>query len=148
MKRKVKYKNFDHTLTVALLGDYSQNVPKSKCTFVESKFTQVRSKLTQVESNVPIVYLYNLICVQINRNYVFIILKIFNSAFFFNLPYMIKTNDTTYNIAKSVKCLVIKSRKIKLLLTKKKKKNGYLKIFIHHYKNMFLYVKKTKHQHI
>ena len=55
MKRKVKYQNFDHILTVALLGDYSQNVPKPKrtqvkCTFVETKFTQVRSKLTQVES--------------------------------------------------------------------------------------------------
>ena len=28
----------------------NQNVPKSKCTLVESKFAQVRSKLTQVES--------------------------------------------------------------------------------------------------
>ena len=55
MKRKVKYKNFDRILTVALLGDYSQNVPKQKRTqvkmyLVETKFTQVRSKLTQVES--------------------------------------------------------------------------------------------------
>ena len=50
MKRKVKYRNYDPTLTVALLGDYSQNVPKPKRTLVESKFTQVRSKLTQVES--------------------------------------------------------------------------------------------------
>ena len=50
MKHKVKYKNFDRILTVALLGDYSQNVPKSNCTFVETKFTQVRSKLTQVVS--------------------------------------------------------------------------------------------------
>ena len=30
MKRKVKYSNYDRTLTVALLGDYSQNVPKPK----------------------------------------------------------------------------------------------------------------------
>ena len=55
MKREVKYKNFDHILTVALLGDYSQNVPKPKRTqfkmyLQETKFTQVRSKLTQVES--------------------------------------------------------------------------------------------------
>ena len=37
MKRKVKYKNFDHNhiLTVALLGDYSQNVPKPKRTQVK-----------------------------------------------------------------------------------------------------------------
>ena len=69
---------------------------------------------------------------------------------------MIKTNDTTYNIAKSVKCLVIKSH-LSLFLNedivtfnekkkKKKKPNGYLKIFIHHYKNMFYvdYVKKEQ----
>ena len=30
MKRKVKYKNFDRILTVALLVDYSQNVPNPK----------------------------------------------------------------------------------------------------------------------
>ena len=31
----------------------------------------------------------------------------------------------------------------------KRKKNGYLKIFIHHYKNMFIYLKKKhKHKHI
>ena len=35
MKRKVKYKNFDRILTVALLGDYSQNVPKPKRTLVK-----------------------------------------------------------------------------------------------------------------
>ena len=35
MKRKVKYKNFDCILTVVLLGDYSQNVPKPKCTQVK-----------------------------------------------------------------------------------------------------------------
>ena len=28
MKCKVKYRNYDRTLTVALLGDYCQNVPK------------------------------------------------------------------------------------------------------------------------
>ena len=28
MKRKVNYKNYDRILTVALLGDYSLNVPK------------------------------------------------------------------------------------------------------------------------
>ena len=35
MKRKVKYKNFACILTVALLEDYSQNVPKPKCTQVK-----------------------------------------------------------------------------------------------------------------
>ena len=59
---------------------------------------------------------------------------------------MIKTNDTTYNIAKSVKCLVIKSHRSFFLKEEKvafnKKKNGYLKIFIHHYKNMFYIFKK------
>ena len=35
MKRKVKNKNFDRILTVALLGDYSQNVPKPKRTQVK-----------------------------------------------------------------------------------------------------------------
>ena len=35
MKRKVKYKNFDRILTVALLGDYSQNIPKPKRTQVK-----------------------------------------------------------------------------------------------------------------
>ena len=35
MKCKVKYKNFDRILTVALLGDYSQNVPKPKRTQVK-----------------------------------------------------------------------------------------------------------------
>ena len=57
---------------------------------------------------------------------------------------MIKTNDTAYNMAKSVKCLVIKShlsfflKEVKVAFNEKKKKktNGYLKIFIHHYKNM------------
>ena len=59
MKRKVKYRNYNHTLTVALLGDYSQNVPKPKRTKVktypygvkiyssEVKTTQVESKRTQ-----------------------------------------------------------------------------------------------------
>ena len=61
---------------------------------------------------------------------------------------MIKTNDTTYNIAKSVKCLVIKShlyfflKEEKVAFNEKKKKIGYLKIFIHHYKNMFYILKK------
>ena len=64
---------------------------------------------------------------------------------------MIKTNDTTYNIAKSVKCLVIKSHlsfflkedKVAFNEKKKKKTNAYLKIFIHHYKNMFYIFKKN-----
>ena len=70
MKRKVKYKNFDRILTVALLGDYSQNVPKPKRTQVKmyvrgdniyfswrSKLTQVESKRTQcVAQNVPMIF--------------------------------------------------------------------------------------------
>ena len=62
---------------------------------------------------------------------------------------MIKTSDTTYNIAKSVKCLVIKSHLSFFLKEDKvafneQKANGYLKIFIHHYKNMFnIFKKKT-----
>ena len=61
---------------------------------------------------------------------------------------MIKTNDTTYNIAKSVKCLVIKShlsfflKEDKVAFNEKKKTNGYLKIFIHHCKNTFYILKK------
>ena len=35
MKHKVKYKNFDRILTVALFGDYSQNIPKPKRTQVK-----------------------------------------------------------------------------------------------------------------
>ena len=55
MKRKVKYKNFDRILTVALLGDYSQNVPKPKRTQVKmylcgDKIYSSEVKLTQVES--------------------------------------------------------------------------------------------------
>ena len=36
MKRKVKYRNYDRTLTVALLGYYSQNLPKPKRTQVKT----------------------------------------------------------------------------------------------------------------
>ena len=35
MKCKVKYKNFDRILTIALLGDYSKKVPKPKRTQVK-----------------------------------------------------------------------------------------------------------------
>ena len=67
---------------------------------------------------------------------------------------MIKTNDTTYNIAKSVKCFVIKSHLSFFFFLKEdkvafneKKTYGYLKIFIHHYKNMFyIFKKENKHQ--
>ena len=37
----------------------------------------------------------------------------------------------------------------KVAFNEKKKKNGYLKIFIHRYKNMFyIFKKKHKHHHI
>ena len=64
---------------------------------------------------------------------------------------MIKTNDTTYNIAKSVKCLVIKSH-LSLFLKEDKvafnEKNQldtlkYLSIII---KICFIYEKKKKKQ--
>ena len=63
---------------------------------------------------------------------------------------MIKTNDETYNIAKSVKCLVIKSHLFFFFLKEdkvainEKKHIGYLKIFFHHYKNMFYMYKEKK----
>ena len=63
---------------------------------------------------------------------------------------MIKTNDETYNIAKSVKCLVIKSHlfffffKEDKVAINEKKHIGYLKIFFHHYKNMFYMYKEKK----
>ena len=65
MKRKVKYKNFNRTLTVALLGDYSQNVPKSERTQVKNvplwslNLLKWGQNLPKWSQNVPIVYLYN-----------------------------------------------------------------------------------------
>ena len=95
MKRKVKYRSFDHTLTVALLGDYSQNVPKPKRTQVKMYLSGVKIYSSEVKTNPNGVKTYPVcsqivshdicitsICVQINRNYVFIILMIFNSALF------------------------------------------------------------------
>ena len=67
MKRKVKYRNYDRKLIVALFGNYSQNVPKPKRTLVESKFTQMRSKLTQAESKRTHDICLTSVCVQINR---------------------------------------------------------------------------------
>ena len=95
MKRKVKYKNFDRILTVALLGDYSQNVPKPKCTQVKMYLREDKIYSSEVKTypsgvktypvcsqNVPMIFVLTSNCVQINRNYVFIILKIFNSDLF------------------------------------------------------------------
>ena len=50
MKQKVKYKNFDRTLTVALLGDYSQNVPKSKRTQVKMYLRGVKIHSSEVKT--------------------------------------------------------------------------------------------------
>ena len=68
---------------------------------------------------------------------------------------MIKSNDETYNIVKSVKYLVIKSHlsffffKEDKVAIDEKKHSGYIKIFIHHYKNLFyIHIKTHKHQHI
>ena len=100
MKRKVKYRNFDRTLTVALLGGLkskrtqtktypSKNVPEWSQNLLK------RGKnLPKLSQNVPSVLsrCTHDICrtsirLQINRNYVpvlcIIILKIFNSALFF-----------------------------------------------------------------
>ena len=88
MKRKVKYKKFDRTLTVAPLGDYSQNVRKPKCTQVKMYLRGVKIYSSEIKTHPSGVKTYPLcicitsICVQINRNYVFIILKILNSALF------------------------------------------------------------------
>ena len=73
---------------------------------------------------------------------------------------MIKSNDETYNIVKSFKCLVIKSHLFffffffkgdKVAINEKKHIYiyGYIKIFIHHYKKLFyIHIKTHKHQHI
>ena len=67
---------------------------------------------------------------------------------------MIKTNDTTYNIAKSVKCLVMKShlsfflKEEKVAFNEKKQMDTlkYLSIII---KICFIYLKKkNKHHYI
>ena len=60
---------------------------------------------------------------------------------------MIKTNDETCNTAKSVKCFsdritsfFFKEDKV---VINEKRHIGYLKIFIHHYKNLcFIYIYK------
>ena len=57
MKRKVKYKYFDRILTVALLGDYSQNVPKPKRTQTKTYPSQNvpswRQNLLKWGQNIP-----------------------------------------------------------------------------------------------
>ena len=50
MERKVKYRNYDHTLTVALLGDYSQNVPKPKRTQVKTYSSGVKIYSSEVKT--------------------------------------------------------------------------------------------------
>ena len=49
MKHKVKYRNYNCTLTVALLGDYSQNVPKPKHTQVKMYPSGVRIYPSEVK---------------------------------------------------------------------------------------------------
>ena len=74
MKLKVKYKNFDRTLTVALLGDYSQNVPKPKRTQVKMYLRGVKIYSSEVKTypsgvkTYPLCICITSICVQINRN--------------------------------------------------------------------------------
>ena len=91
----VKYKNFDRTLTVALLGDYSRNtqtnsrnVPKPKRTQVKMYLRGIKIYSSEVKTypsgvkTYPLYICITSICLQVNRNYVFIILKIFKSALF------------------------------------------------------------------
>ena len=113
MKRKVKYKNFERSLTVVLLGDYSQNVPKPKCTQVKMYLRGVKIFSSEVKTYPCGVKMYPLcicitsICVQINRNYVFIILKIFNSALFWICLTWLKPQglETYFNMHKYTELL-------------------------------------------
>ena len=50
MKRKVKYRNFNCTLTVALLRDYSQKVPKPKRTKVKMYLSGVKIYSSEVKT--------------------------------------------------------------------------------------------------
>ena len=62
MKRKVKYRNYDRTLTDALLWDYSQNVPKPKRTQVKTYPSGVKMYSSEVKTypmcsqNVPMIF--------------------------------------------------------------------------------------------
>ena len=51
MKREVKYRNYDRTLTVALLGGYSQNVPKPKGTQVKTYLSGVKIFSSEVKTD-------------------------------------------------------------------------------------------------
>ena len=51
MKDKVKYSNYDGTLTVAMLGDYSQNVPKPQHTQVKTYSSGVEIYQSEVKTN-------------------------------------------------------------------------------------------------
>ena len=50
MKRKVKYRNYDRTLTVVLVRDYSQNVPKPKRTQVKTYPNGVKIYSSEVKT--------------------------------------------------------------------------------------------------
>ena len=50
MKCKVKYRNNEPTLTVVLLGDYSQNVPKPKLTQVKTYPSGVKIYSSEVKT--------------------------------------------------------------------------------------------------
>ena len=50
MKRKVKYRNYDRSLTVALLGDYSQNVSKPKRARVKTYPSGVKIYSSEVKT--------------------------------------------------------------------------------------------------
>ena len=73
MKRKVKYKNFDHILTVALLGDYSQNVPKPKRTQVKMYLRGDKIYSSEIKTYPSGVKTY-LVCSQ-NVSMIFVLLQ-------------------------------------------------------------------------
>ena len=50
MKRKVKYRNYNCTLAVALLGDYSQNILKPKRTQVKTQPSGVEICSSEVKT--------------------------------------------------------------------------------------------------
>ena len=74
MKRKVKYKKLDRTLTVALLGDYSQNVPKPKRAQVKMYLCGVKIYSSEVKTYPSGVKTYPEVCSQ-NVPMIFVLLQ-------------------------------------------------------------------------
>ena len=81
-----KVQKFQPYIDSCAVRGYSQNVPKPKRTQVKMYLRGVKIYSSEVKTypsgvkTYPLCICITSICVQINRNYVFIILKIFNSA--------------------------------------------------------------------